>query len=183
MTGHLGFFLAFIFSSKLVASHCLAPLHIILPFFLLPSPLLPTFDATKYFCSSLSSDPEQLPAAPTHIRAPAEGAEYDGGPADSSKDLQPQSTQQCPVSLTHVHRNTHTLSYTKHTQACMHISCPLVPTAATAHTTKSFYSWCSCVWCCESHKQHTQRLNRASSLPSGWVFLSILWFLISGKAC
>lgn len=43
------------------------------------------------FFPSVNADPEQHPAAPTHVGAPAEGDEYDGDPADISKDLQPQS--------------------------------------------------------------------------------------------
>lgn len=57
--------------------------------------------------SFIHSDPEQCPAAATHRGAQAESEEYDGGPADSIQELQPQSAQQRLVSHSELYE-THT---------------------------------------------------------------------------
>ena len=52
----------------------------------------------KKLSLSVCSDP-----ATTHRGAQAESERYDGGPADNSRVLQPQPSQQRPVSLTHTY--------------------------------------------------------------------------------
>lgn len=71
-----------------------------------------------------------------------------------------------------VHTNTHTLSYREHTEACIHISCPLVSAAGTVHTNTSIYVWSSCVWCYEN------KTHKGSTQPPHWhlgIFWNICW--------
>lgn len=123
----------FLFSSARPLLYTFAPRHHLFSSLLMQRHL---------FFFSVHSGPGQHPAAPTQLRAPAEGENYDGSPADASEDLQPQSTQQHPVSLTHSHTQIYTLSYTEHTVLHTYIL-PLPQLQCT--TTKSLYSWWSCL--------------------------------------